>query len=86
MPFNTVVDAFVVRAAAALGAGSVQRDDVMQGPADLPGAPHAGERPLLRRLRQAGVAPEAGLDIGQRKPEWIRVPVRIGKTVLELRR
>ena len=37
------------------------------------------ERPLLRRLRQAGVAPEDGLDLAARKPEWVRVPVRIGK-------
>ena len=42
------------------------------------------ERPLLRRLRQAGVAPEDGLDIAQRKPEWVRVPVRIGKGYRQL--
>jgi lipoic acid synthetase len=84
VPFSAVVDAFVVRAAAAFGAGSVQRDDVMQGPAELPGMPAAVERPLLRRLRQAGVTPEEGLDIGQRKPEWLRVPVRIGKGYREL--
>ena len=42
------------------------------------------ERPLLRRLRQAGVAPEEGLDIGQRKPDWVRVPVRIGKGYRQL--
>ena len=34
---------------------------------------------MLRRLRQAGVAPEEGIDIAQRKPDWVRVPVRIGK-------
>jgi lipoic acid synthetase len=38
----------------------------------------------LRRLRQAGVAPEQGLDIGQRKPEWVRVPVQIGKGYRQL--
>jgi len=43
------------------------------------GPDEEGERPLLRRLRQAGVAPEEGLDIGQRKPPWVRVPVHIGK-------
>jgi lipoic acid synthetase len=84
VPFNAVVDAFVARAAAAFGAGSVQRDDVMQGPAELPGLPVAVERPLLRRLRQAGVTPEEGLDIGQRKPDWLRVPVRIGKGYRQL--
>ena len=44
------------------------------------------ERPLLRRLRQAGVAPEAGLQISRRKPEWLRVPVRMGKEYLALGR
>lgn len=38
----------------------------------------AGERPLLRRLRQAGVSPDDGLEVGRRKPTWMRVPVRIG--------
>ena len=56
----------------------------MQGPADLLGTSAKAERPLLRRLRQAGVAPEAGLDIGQRKPDWVRVPVRIGKGYRQL--
>ena len=36
------------------------------------------ERPLLRRLRQAGVPPEQGVAITERKPEWLRSPVRIG--------
>jgi lipoyl synthase len=84
VPFSAVVDAFVARAAEVFGDGSVQRDDVMQGPAEVPGQPVAGERPMLRRLRQAGVAPEEGLDIGQRKPEWLRVPVRIGKGYRQL--
>ena len=82
--YGAVVDAFIARASAVFGAGSVERYDVLQGPADLPGVSAVGERPLLRRLRQAGVAPEEGLDIGQRKPEWIRVPVRIGKGYREL--
>ena len=55
-----------------------------RAPPTRPGTPAAGERPLLRRLRQAGVAPEDGLDIGQRKPEWVRVPVRIGKGYRQL--
>jgi lipoic acid synthetase len=84
VPFSAVVDAFVARAAVVFDDGSVQRDDVVQGPAEVPGKPVAEERPLLRRLRQAGVAPEAGLDIGQRKPEWLRVPVRIGKGYRQL--
>jgi lipoyl synthase len=84
VPFRAVVDAFVARATAAFGAGGVERSDVVQGPAELPGVQTAGERPLLRRLRQAGVVPEEGLPLGQRKPEWIRVPVRIGKGYRQL--
>ena len=56
----------------------------VRGPADLLGTSANAERPLLRRLRQAGVAPEEGLDIGQRKPDWVRVPVRIGKGYRQL--
>jgi lipoic acid synthetase len=84
VPFAAVVDAFVRRAEAAFGPGAVERADVVQGPADLPGASTLGERSLLRRLRQAGVAPEAGLDIGDRKPDFLRVPVRIGKGYRQL--
>jgi lipoic acid synthetase len=72
---DAVVDAFVARAAAAFGDGQgpVERAGVVHGPA------HGGERPMLRRLRQAGVSPEDGLDIAARKPPWVRVPVRLGK-------
>ncbi len=76
---DTVIDAFVARAVAVFAEGSVERHDVVRGRAVLQGAEPAAERPLLRRLRQAGVAPEEGLDIGQRKPPWVRVPVHIGK-------
>ena len=79
VPMEDVVDAFVARAIAVFGEGSVERHDVVRGPALHNGAPATEERPLLRRLRQAGVAPEDGLDIGQRKPTWLRVPVHIGK-------
>ncbi len=72
--FAQVVDAFVARAAEQFGEGD--RYDIIEGPT----ADHSvDERPLLKRLRQAGVAPEAGLQIEQRKPEWLRVPVRMGK-------
>ncbi len=83
-PFAAVVDAFVARAAAAFGPGGMERADVRQGPVDDHGWSGSPERPLLRRLRQAGVAPEAGIDIGQRKPEFLRVPVRIGKGYRQL--
>ncbi|HEX3946451.1 MAG TPA: lipoyl synthase [Acidimicrobiales bacterium] len=48
--------------------------------------PVAVERPLLRRLRQAGVAPEGGLPVNARKPEWLRVQARMGGDYLELGR
>ncbi len=81
---EVAVDAFVARAVVAYGARNVERHDVTRGPADLLGESAPGERPLLRRLRQAGVAPGDGLDIGQRKPDWVRVPVRIGKGYRQL--
>jgi lipoic acid synthetase len=88
-PMATVVEAFITRASEAFGAGagagSVDRQDVVTGAAAsvTAGRPSV-ERPLMVRLRQAGVAPEAGLQISQRKPEWLRVPVRMGKEYLSL--
>jgi len=84
VPMEVVVDAFVARAAAAFGDGMAERHDVVTGPASTAVAADRGERPLLRRLRQAGTAPEDGLDIAQRKPPWVRVPVRIGKGYRQL--
>jgi lipoic acid synthetase len=83
-PMGSVIDAFVARAAAVFGGGVVERHDVVRGRAVFDGPTPAGERPLLRRLRQAGVAPEEGLDIGERKPTWMRVPVQIGKGYRQL--
>ena len=79
VPMAAVVDAFVARATAAFAPrdADVERYGVMQGPSAA--ALSSAERPLLRRLRQAGVAPEDGLELAQRKPEWVRVPVRLGK-------
>jgi lipoic acid synthetase len=76
---DEVVDALAARAATVFGVGEVERADVVTGPAARRHVDAAVERPLLRRLRQAGVTPEDGLDITQRKPSWVRVPVRIGK-------
>jgi lipoyl synthase len=50
----------------------------------------AGERvrpgPGLRiRLRQAGVDPDGGLALAERKPAWLRVPARMGDDFLALR-
>src|SRR5580698_461406 len=37
------------------------------------------ERPLLRRLRKAGVDPDAGVPIHSRKPEWLRIEAHMGE-------
>jgi lipoic acid synthetase len=76
-----VADALARRATVVFGGGGAgsERAAVMTGPAASNLVDEADERPLLRRLRQAGVAPENGIAITQRKPEWLRVPVRIGK-------
>ncbi len=81
---DEVVEAFVARAAALFADGGVERHDVVTGPAGVSASPTSGERPLLRRLRQAGVVPEEGLDIAARKPPSVRVPVRIGKGYRQL--
>jgi lipoyl synthase len=75
-----VAEAFIRRAGAMFGRSSLDRQDVVTGPTTpSPIVSDAPERPLLRRLRQAGVEPEAAVRIEQRKPEWLRVPVRMGK-------
>jgi lipoic acid synthetase len=93
VPFSTVVDALLERAIEMFGRGTVDRQDVITGATVTgrtavarsgDGVPVPVERPLIRRLRQAGVAPESGLQISQRKPEWLRVPVRMGKEYLSL--
>ena len=44
-----------------------------------------GERPLLRRLRKAGVNPDAGVAIHSRKPEWLRIEAHMGSEYQSLR-
>ncbi len=44
-----------------------------------------GERPLIRRLRKAGVDPDAGLAVSARKPEWLRIPAHMGTEFQSLR-
>jgi lipoic acid synthetase len=87
VPFGTVVEAFVARASSMFGGESIDRQDVLSGPARPLGDAGVGveiERPLWRRLRQAGVEPGAGLEITQRKPDWLRVPVRMGREYVAL--
>jgi lipoic acid synthetase len=96
-PLSVVAEMLIQRATdmfgAGAGAGDVDRQSVVTGAAATAAATTAAlagdnrvpvERPLVRRLRQAGVAPEAGLQISQRKPEWLRIPVRMGKEYLSL--
>ena len=46
----------------------------------------SAERPMIRRLRRAGVDPEAALDISARKPEWLRIPAQMGSGYSSMRR
>jgi len=87
---KTVVDIVARLAAEKWGDGSGERQDVawVHRPEDLsrfsrgegPGEPVR----LLGRLADAGV--EAGLDITDRKPEWLRPRVNIGEDVLRIKR
>ncbi|HUX05196.1 MAG TPA: lipoyl synthase [Acidimicrobiales bacterium] len=43
------------------------------------------ERPLLRRLRRAGVDPDAAVEIHSRKPEWLRIEAHMGSEFQSLR-
>jgi len=81
-----VVDALVTRIAEGRP-GSLDRASVhgtpggrgQVAPATAPSQRAVGSEPSsFRRLRRAGVEPEAGIPIHQRKPPWVRVPVRIG--------
>jgi lipoyl synthase len=52
---------------------------------DRSAATVTGERPLLRRLRRAGVDPDGGLSIATRKPEWLRIQAHMGPEYQTLR-
>ncbi|MDE3007834.1 MAG: lipoyl synthase [Acidobacteriota bacterium] len=45
----------------------------------------SAERPMLRRLRKAGVNPDDGLSIRTRKPEWLRIEAHMGNEYQSLR-
>jgi lipoic acid synthetase len=78
-----VAEAFIARACEIFGTGALDRQDVRSGPSV---AGVDGDRPLIRRLRQAGVTPESAVSIVERKPEWLRIPVRMGKEYTSLGR
>ena len=52
---------------------------------DRSAATSSSERPLLRRLRRAGVDPDAGIPLRARKPEWLRIEAHMGKEYQSLR-
>ncbi len=52
----------------------------------FPGGPKSTERPMIRRLRQAGVDPDEGLAVNARKPPWLRVTASMGHEFLQLGR
>ena len=90
---RAVADAVVERAAELWGHSGVDRQDVAwkvesgdlapftrgEGPGGTP------VRMLDRRLMGAGVDPGAGLDIRERKPEWLRAPAHLGPEYRALR-
>lgn len=45
----------------------------------------SSERPLLRRLRKAGVDPDAGIPLRTRKPEWLRIQAHMGNEFQSMR-
>ena len=59
------------------------------GPGGRRAAPaDGGAQPvrLLGRLAEAGVDPSAGVDLTARKPDWLRVPARMGEEYRSLRK
>ncbi|HEY5092323.1 MAG TPA: lipoyl synthase [Acidimicrobiales bacterium] len=68
----------------------LELDARLGGPAnvarvDRSAASSTSERPLLRRLRKAGVDPDAGLPLRSRKPEWLRIEAHMGSEFQSLR-
>ena len=60
--------------------------DVRVARVDRSAATTSDERPLIRRLRKAGVDPDAGLSINTRKPEWLRIEAHMGAEYQSLRK
>ncbi|MGP8059124.1 MAG: lipoyl synthase [Acidimicrobiales bacterium] len=82
--FESVTGAVVDRAVECWGADGVDRQAVAARPPATPA--DGGERPLLRRLRQAGVATDDAVGLRERKPAWLRVPARMGEDYRSLGR
>jgi lipoyl synthase len=82
LTIERVTDAVVARATEAwAGPGGADDREVMARrplarPVELR---TAAERAPVLRLRQAGVDPEAGVELSARKPPWLRIPMRLGE-------
>ena len=70
----------------------VVRDEFLQrvSAASVAAVDHAtasvtSERPLIRRMRKAGVDLESALPVATRKPEWLRLPAVMGEEYIRLR-
>ncbi|HEY1733110.1 MAG TPA: lipoyl synthase, partial [Acidimicrobiales bacterium] len=70
------------------GAGSGAAAGPGPAPSSSAGRPASAPEPvrLLGRLAQAGVDPAAGLSIETRKPDWLRVPARMGDEYRSLKK
>jgi lipoic acid synthetase len=81
------VDAVAARAAARWGGGGVERSDVAWrvAPQDMAPFTREGGR-MLVRLAAAGVDAGEARPLAERKPEWLRAPVRLGAKQQGLRR
>jgi lipoic acid synthetase len=74
---DAVADVFIARAAEMFGHAGLDTQAVRTGAATR-AAELSDERPLIRRLRQAGESAEAALALDERKPSWLRIPLRMG--------
>lgn len=70
-----LIDVFVSARAGQASVVSVDHSEASQ----------SSERPLIRRLRKAGVDPEMALPLSTRKPEWLRLPAHMGSAYSDLR-
>ncbi|MGH9006843.1 MAG: lipoyl synthase [Acidimicrobiales bacterium] len=89
LPIDTVADALVQAAVASWGTAGYDDHSVTQRrplaqPVEL--ASGAAERAPIRRLRQAGVDPDAAIPVSVRKPKWLRVQARMGEEYRAVKR
>ena len=77
-------------ATARLGGGQSTRSDVTDALAPTDLAPfsrgHGAGQPIRLRSRAAQVGLDEGLELSERKPDWLRAPVRHDASVLSMRR